>query len=83
MTAPSNKTPARPRRDFEALPFIRAREPGAGFDYWAVEPSGSYTEDCERGREYARRFLDLDATHGNISLLGCIAVSMMEKGLVD
>ncbi|MFN7090692.1 MAG: hypothetical protein ACK4P4_09110 [Allorhizobium sp.] len=64
------------------LSFMRLKLNGAGIDYWTVEPSGSYTRDCELGRSLAQEFLAYigeNPTNGNMTLLGCIALEMMEK----
>jgi hypothetical protein len=48
---------------------------------WAIQPTGSYTADCETGRAYATEFLkSCDGTIGWSSLLAAIVADMILAG---
>lgn len=70
-------------RDFKHLPFIKSLGRGKGFDYWSVETTGSYTEDCELGRQYAEQFLSLARINFHVTMLGPIVSNMIRKGPDD
>lgn len=58
--------------------------PGGGFNYWNVQPTGRYSEDCERGRELAAEYLAFMARYpivGNVTLLPLIVGSMMDAAI--
>ncbi|TQX88459.1 MULTISPECIES: hypothetical protein [unclassified Rhizobium] len=73
----------------DALSFMARIGNGRGYRYWTAEPTGSYSSDCERGRELAAEYLDYlgrHPTNGNASLLGPIVLDMIRsdvsRGLV-
>ncbi|TPM59128.1 hypothetical protein FJ959_09670 [Mesorhizobium sp. B2-2-4] len=50
-----------------------------GINYWNVEPSGSYSRDCDKGHALALEYLNYIGrypTNGNTTLLGCIVNDM-------
>ncbi len=74
---------ATPADDLSAcLSFVERRPDGNGYDYWAVQTSGSYSADCDLGRKLGEQFLTFigeHATNGNATLLGCIVGSMVDN----
>lgn len=68
---------------FDTLSFITRNRPnGAGFNYWNVATTGSYSGDCLKGHELAAEYLAFVAAHptyGNLSLLPSIVSSMIER----
>lgn len=74
--------PAPPPAD--ALSFVKRipRRAGGGIDNWAVEPTGSYVDQCEEGKRLAVEFLSFIGQYpnvGNAILLSDIVLSMIEK----
>lgn len=66
----------------DSLSFIVRKPGGAGFDYWAVQPTGAYGTDWEKGRTLGNEFLAFIGqrpTNGNATLLGCIVDAMMRR----
>lgn len=68
----------------DALSFVVRNHPtrGEGFNYWAVETTGSYVTDCDKGRALAAEYLAFIAsqpTNGNAALLQMIVGSMIER----
>jgi hypothetical protein len=67
----------------DSLSFMRRRKPaGSGIEYWTVEASGSYSLDCNCGRQLAHEYLKFIGNHptnGNATLLGCIVNDMLIK----
>jgi hypothetical protein len=64
----------------DALSFVTREEGRSGFNYWAVEGSGSYILDHAEGRKLGDEFLAFigqHPTYGNATLLSCIVDSMM------
>lgn len=83
--------------DLYPLPFfdrtapMKNKAPWTDKRWWSVKGSGNYSEDCERGREYAQAFLQsCDGTVGWSTLLSSIVIGMIgdhrrslkHKGLV-
>lgn len=72
--------PAHPADD---LSFMKLRKPrGSGIDYWAVEASGDYSADCDKGNELGREYLAYLGQHPtvwNASLLNCIVHDMVSQ----
>lgn len=67
----------------DALSFMARKPEGGGVDHWQVEGTGKYSTDCELGRALGSEFLDYFGeytTNGNMTLLGCIVVDMVDKG---
>lgn len=89
MTKTRNSTsnvniPAQPVRkvphEADTLSFMhrKPRDVG-GINYWAVEATGHFGKDCDKGHELAREYLDFIGrypTNGNATLLGCIVNDM-------
>lgn len=68
-----------PSPRYDALSFVMLK-PEGGFNYWAFEPSGDYSADCDKGRELGQEYLAFVGqypTNGNATLLHCIVDSMM------
>lgn len=65
-----------------ALPFVKlnSASEGGGVDYWNVTPSGNYTKDLAKGREYARAFLPMLAYNAGAAELAAIASAMALAG---
>ena len=61
------------------LSFVRRRPRGKYPDCWAVEPTGDYRADCERGTDMALEFLE-HQERGGVSAIGAIVRDMVEKG---
>lgn len=62
-----------------ALDFVRMTENGP--DFWAIEPTGHYPTDCERGREAAIDLhCQLHFKNAEPNLLGSIAQAIVAKG---
>lgn len=65
------------------LSFVSRRQPdGSGFDYWAVETTGSYGRDCELGRKLGEEFMSYigeSPTNGNATLLADIALGIRNQ----
>ena len=81
-TAKGGAMPKSP--SFDALSFVARNHPtrGEGFNYWAVEPTGSYVTDCDKGRVLAAEylaFLGSHPTNGNAALLQMIVGSMIDR----
>jgi hypothetical protein len=74
-------------RRHDDLSFIVRKKPrGSGFDYWSVQSTGSYAQDCKLGRELGKEFLTYIGQHptnGNSTLLGCIVLSMIDNASDD
>jgi hypothetical protein len=68
----------------ETLSFMRRRKPlGTGVDYWAAAPTGSYSEDCNKGRMLAAEFVEYlgeHPTNGNANLLTQIVIELTRRG---
>ncbi|MBZ9919118.1 hypothetical protein LB517_10705 [Mesorhizobium sp. BR1-1-12] len=61
------------------LSFMHPRPGGNGICYWNVEPTGSYSRDCDKGHQLAQEYLNYIGRHptnGNTTLLGCIVNDM-------
>ena len=73
--------PARP----DALSFVsrrKSRDSGYGYNYWDVNPSGSYADDCTAGAALADEYLAFIGaypTYGNGTLLACIVREMTNQ----
>ena len=64
----------------DGLSFIATKKPkGSGFDYWTIEPSGDYTEDCLRGEQCAIEYLERMAECGNLHSLRSIVLDIAGK----
>ena len=68
----------------DTLSFVRRipKKEGGGIDSWSLEASGSYTEQCEKGRRLAVEFLSYIGQYpnvGNVYLLSDIVISIVEK----
>lgn len=61
-----------------SLPFIRREEDGS-LNYWTVESSGDYAEDCARGRFYAGLAARVIRQGVDYCLLGEIHVSSLAQ----
>lgn len=64
------------------LPFVSDRSNGSGgkFNFWDVQPSNNWLDDCKAGAEYARMYMER-ATGRNLDpLLGKIAMDMVRAG---
>jgi hypothetical protein len=75
--APDQQEAGRPHH----LSFVTMMSEG-GYNYWNVEPAGSFSADCELGRKLGVEFLTFigqHSTNGNATLLGCIVQSMIEN----
>lgn len=69
-----------PRSD--ELSFVAKRGKGGGFNYWSVEPTGSYQADCDAGAALAEEYLSFIGAHptyGNGTLLSCIVRDMLDQ----
>lgn len=69
----------------DALSFMvrKGRKQGGGVDNWAVEGTGKFSTDCERGRALADEFIAYFGeftTNGNMTLLAGIVIDMVTKG---
>ncbi|OAM75484.1 hypothetical protein [Devosia elaeis] len=64
------------------LSFVTRKIEGCGFDYWNVDSTGDYSEDCALGRRLGEEYLTYIGQHptnGNATLLQCIADSMIAR----
>lgn len=77
------RTPKKRRPSFLRLPFIKKREHGGGYDYWAVAPTGKYGADCDRGTKFAHAFLSYliksGSPVGDNTMLSDITKDIAEK----
>lgn len=69
----------------DALSFMRKRKrrEGGGIEYWAVESSGSYSTDCDIGKQLGKEFLAYIGNHptiGNATLFTWIVCQRQEFG---
>ena len=67
----------------EALSFVSKRsDDRGGFNYWDVEPTGLYANDCATGTALAVEYLAFIGAHptnGNATLLTFIVRDMVEQ----
>lgn len=72
-----------PTHHADSLSFMRVRKPkGTGIDYWFINPTGNYTDDCEVGRKLADEYLAYigeNPTYGNGALLTSIVLEMIDR----
>lgn len=59
------------------LPFVSAAE---SIDYWDVQPSGEYSQDCQTGRDYARRLVQHMKLKNDPTVFGWVLRAQGEKG---
>lgn len=75
--------PERPPHPADALSFLkRRRTKGGGINYWLVDRTGNYREQCERGEQLALEYLAFIGKHpcpGSECLLPDIVRSMIER----
>jgi len=67
----------------DALSFMKKRRPkGSGINYWLVDRTGNYCEQCERGKQLAAEYLAFIGKYpsvGSECLLSDIVHSMIER----
>lgn len=68
----------------DMLSFVKRipRREGGGIDNWAIEPSGSYVDQCEEGKRLAVEFLSFIGQYPNVGssiLLSDIVLSMVAR----
>lgn len=72
--------PAHPAND---LSFMKRRKPrGTGIDYWLINPSGNYADDCDTGAMLAFEYVAYLGEHptvGNATLLTGIVREMIDR----
>lgn len=56
----------------DSLPFVGRRSDGKMRDFWHIQPSGDYAQECLQGNFYAEEFLKYIAKHRDAHLLGPI-----------
>lgn len=61
------------------IPFILFGDSGRAIKYWNVEPSGNWTVDCQRGRDYALNLMEHLKVYDRVPIIRSIVSSFPQE----